>query len=182
MPPPELLALADLCVVFEDTHEMFRQRLREGVFDLPRSLAGPGVVEGMSGNGEYRAAGDDNEHEAGGQVGGVQGEGNDRVLEGRVKEGERDPVVKLRVLRERERQRRCVVVHSVPLPPAEEGEGAAEDGNGLATQKRQEEEVFDLVSAAKGVAGAVFLTELESLYYESFGRGWREWAGVIGRD
>lgn len=36
MPPPAIRELADLCVVFEDTHASFLARLKKGVFALPK--------------------------------------------------------------------------------------------------------------------------------------------------
>jgi len=40
--------------------------------------------------------------------------------------------------------------------------------------------VNEVIVQARRVAGSVFVTELTERYYESFGSGWREWAGVIG--
>ncbi|KPI45888.1 uncharacterized protein AB675_359 [Cyphellophora attinorum] len=87
-----------------------------------------------------------------------------------------------------ERLRRAVVIHSVPLPdidaatnltaaqhPLVPGSNAT-----IASQEVRAELVRDLVRNATEVAGTVFITELSSGFYETFSRGWREWAGVIG--
>lgn len=82
---------------------------------------------------------------------------------------------------EKERLRRAVVVHSVTLPKRRVDEGVAQTEQ-EEEDKRRTAEVRNLVSQASQVAGAVFVTELSSGFYESFSRGWREWAGVIGAE
>jgi hypothetical protein len=89
---------------------------------------------------------------------------------------------------EQERLRRAVVIHSVPLPDIPESTNitAAQQLLVPGTNATNNEQaaraklVQDLVHNATEVAGTVFITELSSGFYETFSRGWREWAGVIG--
>jgi hypothetical protein len=168
MPAPRLLELADLCVVFEDTWQSLLARVQEGVFNLPA----------------------------------------DAPKQSRLpfRQPDSDAVAAAAQLREK----RAVVIHSVPLPEAAIPDPAAAATAGVGAGKAspataaavgghkendethaqqsaatlQELQRAELVQAvikqAKSVAGTVFITELSERYYESFSRGWREWAGLIG--
>jgi hypothetical protein len=161
MPAPQLLELADLCVVFEDTWQSFLARVQEGVF-----IDGPNRPHRLSHQPDQE-----------------------------TRHG----------LAAAERNKRAVVIHSVPLPEAAIPDPATArslagqafpattaavdgrkengmDAKGTATlqQLQRAELVQAVIQQAKSVAGTVFITELSERYYESFSRGWREWAGLIG--
>ena len=78
---------------------------------------------------------------------------------------------------EKERLRRAVVIHSVPLVSAITPDEDHEE------QQRKTCEATEIkntvISKAKEVAGALFVTELSAGFYESFSDGWKGWANEI---
>lgn len=184
MPAAALLQLSDLCVVFEDTWTVLLQRIADGIFDpvdgpLPTEEAviheeaesglSPSAAAGDGDRGATRAQNND-EQEAPGQNNARHHDGgapSDGYADHQQQQLNQQVVLP-------DRSKRAVVVHSVPLP-GEEGVGPAGQDGSVRKAK-----IAEVIEAASKVAGTVFVTELCEGYYERFGKGWMEWAGVIG--
>lgn len=213
MPTPEVLALSDLCVVFEDTWTVFLQRVRDGVFSA--AATDPPAPDG-SGNNKTPAARTGREEIAIPTTPDAATRGQGQALPlplplpalqdnatvkdngwaadacaalddaaasasasgvSGVAEKSRPTTTTTNV-----RDKRAVVVHSVPLPENAVATAKNADAADVAgtTQEQRTRLVREVIVAARDVAGTVFVTELCEGYYERFGLGWREWAGMIG--
>lgn len=266
MPAAALLELTDLCVVFEDTWDVFLERVQEGVFSddyrervaaaaadddhdgngtgattpLPALPGSPDVSSDAAAEAADETHAPDQAHEQAqpellvadeqkqdqglqsvSQLNGSllpeeeEGEGKQEKQkggevtiqnhgpgeeDGQEEEGQEEE--EKGVLPDR--SKRCVVVHSVPLPPlvaelvADNEGGDDDDDGGSASGGLQQQpddgatmpvidssraaKVKEVIAAARQVAGTVFVTELSECYYERFGPGWREWAGGVGAE